>query len=87
MEQIFFLFPLFVIRNVEKKRLRRALKVEETAILMLNFTVSILVNTKKQRMQRNKYSAVFFICKSEKIANAGYLEKKIADFCESYNLY
>ena len=27
----FFLFPLFVIRNVEKK-LRRALKVEEPAI-------------------------------------------------------
>ena len=64
---------------------------------MLNFTVSILINTKKQRMQRNKYSAVFFFfvfffvlflffCKGEKIANAGYLEKK-ADFCESYNLY
>ena len=53
---------------------------------MLTFTVSILVNTKTQRMQRNTYSAVF-ICKGEKIANAGYLEKKNADFCESYNLY
>ena len=30
--------------------------------------------------------AQLFICKNEKIANAGYLEN-IADFCESYNLY
>ena len=37
----------------------------------MNFSVSILVNHKTQRMQRNKYSAV--ICKDKKIANAGYL--------------
>ena len=51
------IFPLFVIRNVEKK-LRCALKVDETAIKMLNFSVSILVKHRntangKKQIQRS----------------------------------
>ena len=56
-----FLFPLFVITNVGRKRLRRSLKVERNRDLNVNFSVSVPVNTKTQRIQRNKYSAVIYL--------------------------
>ena len=70
------IFFIFTVCNTQ--RLRRGLKVEE----MLNFSVSILINTETQRIN----IAQLFICKGEKVANACYLEN-IADFYESYNLY
>ena len=40
----------------------------------------------KTSLKKQKKKAQLFICKGEKIANAGYLEN-IANFCESYNLH
>ena len=40
---------------------------------MLNFSVSILVNTENSECKETNI-AQLFICKGEKIANAGYFE-------------
>ena len=54
------------MRNVEK--MQRSLKIEETSIKMLNFSVPILLNvtyartnTETQQMQRTKYSAIIYL--------------------------
>ena len=76
----FFSFPLFVIRNVEKrKRLRRALKVEKNCDLNVEFQ---RFNFGKPRNTANAKKTIIvqlFICKGQKIASVGYLEN-IADF-------
>ena len=66
MELLFFSFPLFVICNVEKRN--RDLNVE------------LCFNSGKHQNDsecKEPNIAQLFICKGEKVANAGYLEKQI----------
>ena len=77
MELIFFYFHC----------LRRALKVEETTILYVEFHRFNFGKYRNTTNAKKHNIAHLLICKGEKIANAGNLGKKIADFCESYNLY
>ena len=68
-----------------KKRLRRSLKVEKKRFKCWISAFHFWLTPKHSEYKETNITQLF-ICKGEKIANAGYLAN-IADFCESYNLY